>query len=107
MLTRPPLDAPPPRLVVVHGGPLSGPARREYLTWIRGRALRMYGIAGRALADDRAPGDPDAAELDGWISGAAFEAGEVFATDLSALPRRSLPVRLARRFARWLWALTD
>lgn len=103
------------RITVVHGGSLSGPARREYLTWIRGRALAMYARAGRELAAEVAPweaprgsdGRPvvDRPDVDDWIRGAVLEAGEVFATDLAALDQPGPVRRSLRALSRWLWTL--
>lgn len=114
MLPRPPDTH--ARITVVHGGSLSGPARRAYLTWIRNRALAMYARAGRELAADTAPweaptgadGRPavDRPDVDDWIRGAVHEAGEVFATDLAALDRPGIVRRSLRGLARWLWALS-
>ena len=103
-------------ITVVHGGSLSGPARREYLTWIRNRALTMYARAGRELAADIAPweaprgadGRPvvDRPDVDDWIRGAVLEAGDVFATDLEALDQPGPVRRSLRALSRWLWALS-
>ena len=93
-------------------GRLPPAARREYLTWIRSRALTMYARAGRELAADLAPwelralGDRlDRPDVDDWIRGAAFEAADVFATDLTTV-RPGLVRRALRALSRALWALS-
>lgn len=77
-------------------------ARADYLAWIRGRSLRAYRHAGRALRDELSPAELDA--LDAWIQGATFEAA-CFATDLRGLAPRPWWARALRALSRALWAL--